>query len=175
MCDGTHILHAVAFLLQRIIRCGSTLDKDLFCLDLKRLFCFRSRNQFAFYDHGCTNVDLGQLLEVLHGVMIYDLQGFKKSTVMQYQETEGLGITVASYPAANLDFLVQIFLSVSENFSNCNEFHFSFPILCLRLMPGSKVLLIPTSLYGLIVYSIAYSKDLCKGGSFFLGRFTLFS
>ena len=94
--------------------------------------------------------------------MIYDLQGLKKSTVMQYQETEGLGITVAYYPAANLDLLVQIFLSVSENFSDCNEFHFSFPILCLMIN-------------GLIVYSIAYSKDLCKGGSFFLGRFTLFS
>ena len=106
MGDGTHVLQAVTFLLQRIIRCGSALDGDLFCLDLEGLFCFRSRNQSSFDDNGSADVDLGQLLEVCHGVVIYDLQGLKKSTVVQYQETEGFGITVAPYPATDLDFFV---------------------------------------------------------------------
>ena len=59
------------------------------CLDLKRLFCLRCRHQCSFYDHGCSDIQSWQIsCKILHVVMIYDLQGLKKSTVMQYQEIQ---------------------------------------------------------------------------------------
>ena len=49
--------------------------------------------------------------------MVNNLQCLKKSTIMKYDKTKCLGTTYASYPAADLNFFVQIRLSGTVNFS----------------------------------------------------------
>ena len=73
MGNCTQVFHAVAFFLQRIIRCGSALYADLGCLDLKWLFCLWGCHQSSLYDDGCTYVQFGDLCKVLHGIVVYHL------------------------------------------------------------------------------------------------------
>ena len=66
---------------------------------------------------------IADLSKIVLGVMIYDLQGLKKSTVTQYQETEVLAGTVAAHPAAYFDGLVQILLFVAIDFADIDYVH----------------------------------------------------
>src|SRR5699024_12665551 len=74
MRHGTEVLHGMALLLQRIIRSGSSLYLHLVRLDLKRLLRFRGSDESTCYNNGGAYVQLADLGEVLHGVMIYDLK-----------------------------------------------------------------------------------------------------
>ena len=113
----------MAFLLQRIVRCGWSFHRNADCLDLKWLFCFWSRDQGTLYDHGCTNVTFADLVKVVHVIMKNNLKGFKIRTVCQYQETESLGVTDTSYPAANLDLFIQIVFTVFVYVSYSYQIH----------------------------------------------------
>ena len=55
--------------------------------------------------------------------MVNYLQCFKKSTIMKYDKSEGLGITNTSYPSAYSNLLIQIFFSLFVNFFYCCQFH----------------------------------------------------
>ena len=113
----------MTFLLQRIIRCGATLYKYLCRLDFKWLLCLWGSYQCTFYNDSCSNVQLGNLCEILHVIMIYDLKSFKKASIMEYDESKSLGITNASYPSAYRDLFIKILLTVSVNFFHCCQFH----------------------------------------------------
>ena len=113
MGNRSQILEGVTLLLQRVIRCGIALYSDLCCLNLEGLLCLRGGHQGSLYDNSCAYVQLGDLLEVLHVVMIYDLQCLEIASVSHNQETEGLGTTVAAEPACYGDFLIQIAFSIT--------------------------------------------------------------
>ena len=119
MGNCTQVFHAVAFFLQRIIRCGSALYADLGCLDLKWLFCLWGCHQSSLYDDGCTYVQFGDLCKILHSIMINNLKGLKKSTIMKHNKSKCLGITYTSDPATYSNLFIQILLSVFINFFYC--------------------------------------------------------
>ena len=56
MRNRPQILETVAFLLQRIVRCGSSLDLDFICLDLEGLLRLRSSYQCTGHDNGCSYI-----------------------------------------------------------------------------------------------------------------------
>ena len=87
---GTQILQGMALFLQGIIRRGRALDLHLRCLDLKGLLCLRRRHQLALYDHRRANVQLGNLCEIGHGIVIHDLKGLEEGSVVQHDKSEAL-------------------------------------------------------------------------------------
>ena len=113
MRNGPQVLKGVTLLLQRVIRCGIALYGDLCSLNLEGLFGLRGSYQGSLYDDSCAYIQLGDLLEVLHVVMIYDLQCLEKASVSHHQEAEGLGAAVTADPAGYGDFLVQIALGIT--------------------------------------------------------------
>lgn len=54
------------------------LYRYLCCLDLKWLLRLRGSYQRSLNNDGCSNVQLGNLCEILHVIVIYDLKSFKK-------------------------------------------------------------------------------------------------
>ena len=126
MGNGTKVFHGVAFFLQRVIRCGNALYGNFCCLNLKRLFCLRGSNEDTFYDDGCADVHFGNLSEVFHLIVVYDLQGFEIASVVQNDETKGFGITYAAHPAAYGYFFVQVYFPVFINLSDGCKFHCLF-------------------------------------------------
>ena len=126
MGNGTKVFHGVAFFLQRVIRCGNALYGNFCRLNLKRLFCLRGSNEGTFYDDGCADVHFGNLSEVFHLIVVYDLQGFEIASVVQNDETKGFGITYAAHPAAYGYFFVQVCFPVFINLSDGCKFHCFF-------------------------------------------------
>mgnify|MGYP000790738361 CR=1 FL=1 len=126
MRNRTKVFHGVAFFLQRIIRCGNALYGNFCRLNLKRLFCLRGSNEDTFYDDGCADVHFGNLSEVFHLIVVYDLQGFEIASVVQNDETKGFGITYAAHPAAYGYFFVQVCFPVFINLSDGCKFHCLF-------------------------------------------------
>ena len=84
------ILHGMTFLLQRIIRSGSPFHIHLHRLNLKRLLCLGRSHQGTPHHNGGSHVQPGYLVKVFHGVMVYNLQGFKKGSIVENNKTEGL-------------------------------------------------------------------------------------
>ena len=76
MCDSTKVLKAVTLLLKRIIRRGSAFYCYSLRLNLKWLFCLWCCNQCTCYNNSCSYIEFGNLLKVLHIIMIYDLKWF---------------------------------------------------------------------------------------------------
>ena len=123
MRHGTQIFQGVALLLHRVIRSGCPLKLHTCSLNLKRLLRIRCRYECAFYDHSCTDVDLADLCKIFQLIRVYDLKGLKKRTVMQYNKTKCLRVTVAANPAADRDFFSDISIGVVVELFYCCEFH----------------------------------------------------
>ena len=113
----------MSLLLKWIIRCGSSLYRYLCCLDLKRLLRLRGSYQCSLDNDGRSNIQLGNLCEILHVIVIYDLKSFKKASIMKYDESKRLGITNTSYPSTYSDLFVKILFTVSVNLFHCCQFH----------------------------------------------------
>ena len=73
MTDCSKILKAVTLLLQWIIRCRCSFDHNLFCLNLKWLFSLWCCYQCTLNNDCCSYIQFGNLSEVLHLIMIYNL------------------------------------------------------------------------------------------------------
>ena len=73
MRNCSKILKAVTLLLQWIIRCGCSFDHNLFCLDLKWLLSLWCCYQCTLNNDCCSYIQFGNLSEVLHLIMIYNL------------------------------------------------------------------------------------------------------
>ena len=106
-------LQRMSLLLKRIVRRGGSLHGYFFGLDLKGLLCVRCRHQRTLYQDCCSYVQAGDLSEILHGIMIYHLQGLKISAIMQHDKAEGFGVPDAPDPAADADLFSQVFFPVS--------------------------------------------------------------
>ena len=127
--NGAQELHGVLLGLQGIIAAGGAFHGDGSGLDLKGLLGIGGQNQGALDDEGSAHVDLGDFLEILDGVVINHLNGGEVSTVVQNDEAKLRGRALVADPAADLDFLIDVFFSVLEELANGDQFHKSNPLL----------------------------------------------
>ena len=95
-------------LLQRIIRRRRSFHLHGIGLDLKRLLRLRRRNKRSRHDHRRAYIQLGDLCKIIHLVVVYDLQRFKKCPVIQHDKSKCLGIPDAAHPAPYRNLLIQI-------------------------------------------------------------------
>ena len=123
MSDGPQIFQAVTFLLQRIIRSGSSFHRHLRRLNLKGLFGLGRSHQRTLYDNGGSHIQFGDFCKVTHGVMIHDLKRLKKASVVKHDKSEGFGIPHAADPAAYGNLLIQIVFPLFINFTYRCQFH----------------------------------------------------
>ena len=115
MRDSTQIFKAVTLLLQRVIRSACAFHYNLVCLHLKGLFCTGRLYNRTCYNDSCSDADFGNIGIIIQLVRcVYNLQRFKKGTVIYNQESEILRIPVASYPAAYCHLLASKLFFFSE-------------------------------------------------------------
>ena len=82
MGNCTQKLHGVPFGLQGIITGGGAFHGNRLCLNLKGLLGVRSQLDGAAYNQRGADIDLGNLLKIIHGIIIYNLNGVEISTVI---------------------------------------------------------------------------------------------
>ncbi len=70
MRHGAQKFHRVAFFLHRIIRRGFTCNLNFGCVNLKRLLCLRSFNQFSGYNHGGSAVQSADFVKIIDLILI---------------------------------------------------------------------------------------------------------
>ena len=133
MGDGAQELHAVALGLQWEIAGGGTLYGDLLGLNLEGLLGIGGQHQRTPDDQSSTDVDLGDLLKVGHGVIINHLNRGEISTVIQGNEAKLLAAPAVANPAAHGNLLIGILFRVPEEITNRNQIH------CLFLFSGKNI------------------------------------
>ena len=106
--------------LKRILRSRCALDENLSCLDLKRLFCLRGSDKRTLYNDCSANVELADLAEICHCVVVNNLKSLKIASVADNNKSKCLGITDTAHPSADGDLLVHVGFSVSVKFPNRN-------------------------------------------------------
>ena len=120
MRHGAQVLQRMALLLERIVRAGRSLYRDLTRLYLKGLLRLGGGDERSPDDESSAYVDLRYLREVVHIVMIYDLYLVEARSVADGQKAECLGVSVGTYPPADRDLRVQILLRVLIYLSYCH-------------------------------------------------------
>ena len=121
---GAQILHRMALGLDGIIRRRRALDKDLAGLQLKRLLRVRRQDERAGDDDGCADVQLGDLGKVCKLGAVDDLHLREKRTVGQVDEAKVLAGTQIAHPAADLDLLAGVGISLFKQGTDRNKlFH----------------------------------------------------
>ena len=113
----------MALLLQGIVAGGGALHGNGIRLDLKGLLCVGSENQLAGDDKSSTHVGLGDLLEIVHGVVVNHLDGGEISTVIQHDKAKLLAGPDGAHPAADGDGLTSVIRRVLKQVSDRNQFH----------------------------------------------------
>ena len=86
--DSSEILKAVALLLQRIIRGGSSFQLDLLHLHLQGLLRIRGQHYFAGRDDRRTDIHLRDLGEILQVAAVHQLQVLEAGAVCQRNESD---------------------------------------------------------------------------------------
>ena len=81
-------------------------------------------------DQGSAHVDLGNLIEIVHGVMIDHLDRGKESAVIEDDEAKLLAGPDRPNPAADSYFLARIGACVLEQLSDRNQIHRNNPLSC---------------------------------------------
>ena len=81
MLDRPEIFQRVPLRLQRIIRGGSSLQRDRRRLNFKRLLCLRRSRQHALGDHCGADIPPADLSEIFQPISIDDLQCLKIRSV----------------------------------------------------------------------------------------------
>ena len=110
----TQVFKAVALLLKRIIRRGSSFHKNLLSLHFDRLLCPGCLYNRTRRHHRSSHADSGCFRKPRHFAAVYDLKRLKKGSVINYKESKILGIPVASHPSANGDLPALILFFFSE-------------------------------------------------------------
>ena len=124
MRHGAQILHRMALGLDGIIRRGGTLDEDLAGLQLERLLRVRRQDERTGDDDGRADVQLGDLGEIRKLGAVDDLHLREKRAVGQVDEAEVFAGAQIAYPAADLDLLAGVGVSLFEKGTDRNElFH----------------------------------------------------
>ena len=98
----------MTLLLKRIIRRGSAFYCYSLRLNLKWLFCLWCCNQCTCYNNSCSYIEFGNLLKVLHIIMIYDLKWCKKCSIIDDNKAKCFGVSDTSYPSPNGNFFIQV-------------------------------------------------------------------
>ena len=80
----------MTFLLKRIIRCGSAFHHNFICLNLKRLFRLRRCHKCSGHNDCRTHILFGNLLKVVHRIMVNDLKRLKIRSVIYHDESKCL-------------------------------------------------------------------------------------
>ena len=101
-------------LLQRIIRCGSSLHLNLLRLNLERLLHLRGCDKLTRHDDCRADVQLLHFLKVLQHIGKYHLHRLKERTVIDNDKTEILGITKTSDPSADGHCRIQILILAAK-------------------------------------------------------------
>ena len=102
MLDGAQKFHAVALLLQGVVRGGHALHRDLVGLELKGLPGLGRERQNAADDQGRAHVLVGDLVVIVElAALEHDLQGFEAGAVVELDKAEVLHIADGSDPAAD--------------------------------------------------------------------------
>ena len=132
MLDSTQELHAVALLLQGVIRGGLALHLDGVGLHLQRLLGVRCQHHGTADDQGRSHVLRGDLLIIIQLLGGHDhLQILKAGAVVQLDEAKGLHVADGTRPAADGDlFAAQRFL-VGEDRCDSHSFHSLSPFLLI--------------------------------------------
>ena len=130
--DGAQKLHAVALLLQGVIRGGLALHLDGVGLHLQRLLGVRCQHHGTADDQGRTHVLRGDLLIIIQLLGGHDhLQILEAGAVVQLNEAKGLHVADGTRPAADGDlFAAQRFL-VGEDRCDSHSFHSLSPFLLI--------------------------------------------
>ena len=120
------ILQGMALLLQGILRGGSALHRNAVRLDLKGLLGLGGFHQGTGDDQRRADICFGDLLEIVHIVVVYHLDGIKESTVVQDDEAKLLAGADGTHPAAHLHGFACVGGGVLKQFTNGNQFHRKF-------------------------------------------------
>ena len=128
--DGPQELHGVPLGLQGIVAGGGAFHGDGAGLNLKRLLGVGGQHQRTLDDQGRADIDLGDLLEIGHGVVVYNLNGGEVGAVIEGDEAKLLASPAVADPAAYLDFRTGIFFGVLEQFTNGDQIHSGFLSSC---------------------------------------------
>lgn len=105
------------------------------CLNLKRLFCLWCRYQCTGHNDRCSDILSGDLIKILHFVMIYHLQRLKIRTVIYHDKSKCLGIANTADPSPTVTFLSRycsLFLNNSRTVTNSIPLTPSFQICLCR-------------------------------------------
>ena len=128
--DGTQVLHAVALLLQGVVRGGDPLHLNRRGLHLQGLLGLGGEHQRAGDDEGRAHVLGGDVLIVVQGIGVHHhLQVPEAGAVVELDEPEGLHVPDGAGPAAHGDGLAVQPGGVGVEGSNFDSFHIVSPIL----------------------------------------------
>ena len=130
--DGAQVLHAVALLLEGVVRGGGALHGDGVGLDLQRLLGPGGEDHLTGDDKGGAHVLPGDLLVIVQHAGVHDdLKVLEAGAVVELNEAEGLHVPDGAGPAADGDRLPAELLLVGENLRNGRAFQSeSSSILC---------------------------------------------
>ena len=122
--DGAQELHAVALLLQGVIRRGLALYLDAVGLHLQGLLGIRRQHHGALDDQRRAHVLCGDILIVGQLLGGHDhLQIFEAGAVVQLDEAKGLHVADGACPAAHGHVLAAQGLLIGEDRGNSHSFH----------------------------------------------------
>jgi len=128
MLDGAQILHAVALLLQGVVRGGRALHSDAVGLQLKGLGRVGGDCQRAVADKGGANVLLCYLVVIIQKVPVHDhLQGFEAGAVVQFNKSEIFHVADSTRPAADGDALSVVSFRRGEKLRHSGSVHKNTP------------------------------------------------
>ena len=151
MLDSTQELHAVALLLQGIVRGGLALHLDGVSLHLQRLLGVRCQHHGTADDQGRTHVLRGDLLIIIQLLGGHDhLQILKAGAVVQLDEAKGLHVADGTRPAADRDLFAAQRLLIGEDRCDFHSFHSLSPFLLI--FRGTRCAII---CFGNILYTAA--------------------
>ena len=148
--DRAQILGGVALFLQRVVRRGRALHRDLGGLELKGLGRVGREHQLAAGDKGRAHVLADHLIVIgkaLPGE--HDLQALEGAAVVELQEAEILHIPDGAAPAAHGDGLPGKRGGVGPKLTDLGSFHGDYPSPYIRM----------TVLYG---YSMKNSRQFLR-------------
>ena len=100
--DRAQELHAVAFFLQRVVRCGRALDRDAVGLELERLLGVRCEHELAVHDERRADVLAGDLVIIFElAALEHDLKALEAAAVVELDKAEIFHVADRARPAAD--------------------------------------------------------------------------
>ena len=122
--DGAQVLHAVALLLEGVVRGGRALHRDGGGLHLQGLLGLGGEDDGAGDDEGRAHVLPGDFLIVVQHIGVHDdLEVLEAGAVVKLDEAEGLHVPDGAGPAHDDDGLAVQALAVGKDGGDGNAIH----------------------------------------------------